>query len=67
MAIRHPTAPGLELTAAGVLRPVKEQALEEIREEDFRAAVAAEKQRIRNRRPWWKRLLSIRITITGKE
>lgn len=35
----------------------------ELREENFRHDVEVEKERLRRRKPWWRKLLSIRITI----
>lgn len=40
---------------------VYEQAREEIRKEDFRNAVDAEKARLRTHRPLWKRLFPYRV------
>jgi len=35
----------------------------ELRQEAFQRAVEVETERLRLRKPWWRKLLSIRITI----
>lgn len=44
-----------------------EQARVEIVAEQFRAAVEAEKQRLRNKRPWWEKLFPYTIKIERKK
>lgn len=42
---------------------IKWTAKQELKEELFRAAVEAEKERLRNWKPWWQRLLPWTISI----
>ncbi|MBB2928377.1 hypothetical protein [Paraburkholderia silvatlantica] len=47
-------------------RAVREQAEAEVRREEFRRAVDAEKLRLLQRKPWWHSLLPFKITITRR-
>lgn len=47
-------------------KQIREVARQEIAEEAFRRAVDAEKQRQRERKPWWHKLVPFRITITRR-
>ena len=42
-------------------RAIRDQAERELRDESFRAAVDAEKQRLLSRKPFWHRLVPSRI------
>ena len=52
--------------AAVNLTQVRETAVRELREEQFRAAVEREKARIRVRRPWWHIAFPFKITVTRR-
>lgn len=44
-------------------KEIIKRAQAELEEESFRAAVEREKERLRNKRPWWKRLFPFVIKI----
>ena len=47
-------------------KKILETALQEIIDENFRARVDAEKQRIREYTPWWYRWFPWQITVTRR-
>lgn len=47
-------------------KAIREAALAEIREEEFKRAVEVEKQRLTLRKPWWHILVPFRITVTWR-
>jgi hypothetical protein len=49
-----------------VAEAVRKQALKELADERFKAAVAAKKIELREKRSLWDRLVPFRITITRK-
>ena len=45
---------------------IREAVQQELAEEAFRRAVDAEKEKQRQRKPWWHKLVPFRITITRR-
>lgn len=46
---------------------IRKAAEQELREEQFRAAVEKEKDRLRNRRPLWDKLFPYKVVLIKKE
>ncbi|CAA2141583.1 hypothetical protein [Hyphomicrobium sp. ghe19] len=45
------------------LTAIEQQALKELAEENFREAVEAVKAKLREKKPWWHRLLPFTVTV----